>query len=229
MGSLSTNKMKLAYIAAALVSTSITAQEEPGERKFSHVIKMIQASGLKTKFSDAEMIKRIQNYGCHCFPGMSRIAGGAGPPQDDYDALCRDLARCQQCVSLEFNVDPATHKYIFNYIPDKKIFDCSDNKTPAKEALCQCNADYALKLADIWRDEKFNVKIWNNKKNADFNFDHENVCEGLHNHSPDQCCGEKFPDKVPFDSSNRQCCKGTKTFNPSVQECCQDGSVASPG
>lgn len=66
-----------------------------GERKFSHILKMVQTQ-INTQYSFKQLVKMIQNYGCHCFPGLSRAAGGAGAAQDAYDELCRDLARCHK-------------------------------------------------------------------------------------------------------------------------------------
>ena len=56
---------------------------------------------VNTTWTRSVFAKRIQNYGCHCFPKFGRKAGGQGPSLDGYDDLCRILARCHKCVEMD--------------------------------------------------------------------------------------------------------------------------------
>merc|ERR1712110_522013 len=81
-----------------------SALEEAGvdPKKFSGIVRMIN-SQITTNLNYETIVKRIQNYGCHCFPGMSRSAGGQGPPQDDLDSACHTLYRCHRCVEMDYS------------------------------------------------------------------------------------------------------------------------------
>merc|ERR1719510_1618266 len=88
--------MKL-FIASLSTLITIHAQE----RKFSHITSMAWTQiQSKTSITSKELSKRVQNYGCHCFPGLSKIAGGAGPAQDDYDELCRSWLDATSALKL---------------------------------------------------------------------------------------------------------------------------------
>ena len=52
---------------------------------------------------------------------------------------------------------------------------------------------------------------------------------GIPGHA-DSCCGDGFPNMRPYDSSIKSCCmKSASIFSNFMQECCDDGSVASIG
>merc|ERR1711981_200257 len=91
--------------------------ERPSTRKFSHIVKMIN-SQLPAGMSQADkekVNKRIQNYGCHCFPGGSKKTNGKGPAADHYDELCRKLSRCRSCIDFDYDTDEFWNSNIGKY------------------------------------------------------------------------------------------------------------------
>jgi len=204
------------------------------ERKFSHIVKMVY-SQITTAHSSKTISKMIQNYGCHCFPGMSRIAGGAGPAQDGVDDLCRILARCHKCIEQDYGVtnqqsewDANFGKYRWQTEQDGSL-SCNNNDDQYKEDLCKCDAAYATAVGEVWDDAEYNMAIWDTKHNNQFNFDSENVCVRGGAITPDSCCGS-YPTRYPYDSAARACCAASgKTYNSLNEDCCPDGSVESIG
>jgi hypothetical protein len=224
-------------INIAVLCTAALAQDDgPDPRKYSHIVKMVrtQIAG-KTAWSDKEISKRIQNYGCHCFPGMTRIAGGQGPPQDNQDDLCRTLARCHKCIEHDHGVsafnsewDDNIGKYRWELTASNSI-DCSGNKDQFKTDLCTCDSAFAMALGSDWDDNNFNYAIWDNKHNSLYNFDMENVCQKIPGDGMDSCCGN-YPERYPYSSATRNCCASSgKTYNTLSEECCNDGTIASLG
>merc|ERR1711937_1071039 len=197
------------------------------ERKFNAISRMSYEL-VDTSFSAKEFGKRIQNYGCHCFPGFTKEAGGQGAPVNEVDGLCKVLARCHKCVAIEFpgEIDVNTGKY--NWEVDGGSISCAKTSNPARRALCQCDAAFAMSMATTWDDADFNTFYWLAAQNNDPQFDQEATCAvgtgagGAGN--ADQCCNMQ-----PYDSDSKSCCKGTTLYNHVLNECCADGSVASLG
>ena len=59
-------KLVLFAIFAAAVKSQYV-EDATLLRKFSAIVDMVNGQ-ITTSFSYAEVVKRIQNYGCHCFP-----------------------------------------------------------------------------------------------------------------------------------------------------------------
>ena len=226
------------FISIALFSVAtIKAQEDPGDKKFSHIVKMVrnQLEG-KTSWTEKEISKRLQNYGCHCFPNNARIVGGAGPAMDERDQLCRVLSRCHKCIEQDHGVssfdaewDANIGRYRWEEAADGSI-DCSQNNEQYKKDLCECDSAFAEALGAMWDDSSFDFSLWDNKNNNLFNFDSENTCVGVGN-SADSCCGT-YPNRYPFNSNDRTCCAASstgKTYNAAMEDCCPDGSISSIG
>ena len=50
------------------------------------------------------------------------------------------------------------------------------------------------------------------------------------NDQPDACCGDAFPNKIPYASTARSCCSASaKTYDPVTATCCPDGTIKAPG
>ena len=168
---------------------------------------------MTTSFTFDEFNKRLQNYGCHCFPGNTRIAGGKGAPVDQSDELCRELARCKSCVEMTYpghDADQGKFKYSIN----GGAIDCSEN-TDAKLDQCLCDKHFAEQLGNIWTDAGFNEFYWSNKHNSAATFDRDATCvAGPSGNTQDACCGAS-PLWRPYSST--------------AFECCTNGSIASIG
>lgn len=219
----------LTLLALCARAQNDTDDGAPDLRKFSHIVKMINTQ-ITTSKSQKEVGKMIQNYGCHCFPGMSKIAGGAGPAQDAMDELCRELARCHKCIEFEYgHVNADTDKYRWQVENDGSIT-CTNSNDQAKFDLCTCDAHYAMQLKHVWDDNTYNYKLWLNRKNQLADFDYDNICAHGTGNNADACCGTSYPNKSPYDSMTRMCCDVSgKTYNDLTDECCDDGSIKATG
>jgi len=215
----------ISFIAIASKAQNVT---HPDGRKFSHIVNMAH-SQITTAFSSKDISKMIQNYGCHCFPGLSKIAGGQGPAQDGIDSLCRELARCHKCVEMDYGntIDSNTEKYRWEKLQDGSI-SCARNTIPEKRDLCLCDANYAMELGKVWDDAAFDYTIWLNRKNAQANFDYENICKNGGGVPSDSCCGE-YPNRQPLNTLSKDCCQDKHVYSDMTEECCPDGTVKAIG
>jgi len=124
--------------------------EDIALRKFSHINRMLM-SQITTSHSSKDISKMIQNYGCHCFPGNTRAAGGKGPAQDTYDTLCAELSRCHKCIEFDhgnyfdgsWDADIGKYRFTVNGSGD---ISCDENADQHKFDLCKCDAAYIFEL-----------------------------------------------------------------------------------
>jgi len=208
--------MKLSLITFALsyVGAQNADDPPPTGKKFSAVVDFA-LSQVTTSLDSSIFNKRIQNYGCHCFPGNTRIPGGKGPAVDDMDNLCRELSRCRSCVSMNNpgHVDADQGQY--KYSVTGSTIDCSANTDNGKLEQCLCDKEFAIQLGQIWDDATYDYTKWWNKNNNLLNFDAAATCvAGGAAGVQDQCCGS-----VP----------NWRPYNSAMYECCSDGSLASVG
>lgn len=234
--------MKASIIFLTVLAGNVISQLGPDiddGRKFSHIVRMINMKLTvqgKTTFTYSEIVKKIQNYGCHCFPGMSRIAGGVGAPVDQLDSACRKLARCHKCVDIEYNrecdVDFGKYKWSFVGVSADEV-ECQAGQTDCKMSQCACDKEFADEIATFWDDANYNTYYWLNKHNVKQNptFDFASTCvSGANNVQADMCCGDQYPSKQPYDSTQRMCCdQSGRTYNDAMEDCCPDGSIKTLG
>lgn len=228
---------KVISLCILSTATLVKSQDDTGEKKFSHIIRMVnsQLAG-NTAWTEKQVGKRLQNYGCHCFPNNMRVAGGAGPALDDRDQLCRVLSRCHRCIEKDYGVssfssewDQNIGKYRWELLGDNSI-DCSGNNDQFKQDLCKCDAEFAMNLGAMWSDASFDFTMWGNKNNQLYTLDYDTTCTGGGTQA-DSCCGS-YPKRFPYDSAVRTCCATNpngKTFNSATEACCDDGSIVSVG
>lgn len=227
--------MKLIFASAALVALVRADDDPPGPRKFNSIVGMAH-SQVTTSLDKNSFGDKINKYGCHCFPGGNKAAGGVGPAVDALDSLCKKLYKCHKCIQIEFGpdaVDVNDGRYTWQQEDDGSL-GCDKNKNnPARYALCKCDRAYAYAMKTIWDDDSFNTWYWLNNRHARQNesFDYDSTCVAAGNNggaSADECCGVDFPDKEPFDSTQRECCVST-VYNRFTQQCCADGSIKGIG
>jgi len=206
----------------ALFAASGLAQDEPEARKFSHIVKMVHNRIAKAGSSwDSKTVsKRLANYACHCFPGNSRIAGGAGPAQDGIDSFCKKLAKCHKCISADYGISAITSEWDENIGRYRWSEDnngeltCDGNDDQYKKDLCLCDAAFANDMGASWNDADWDISLWGGKKNNAYALDYDNTCVGSQGAQQTDCCGN-YPNRMPF--------------NVAMQECCSDGTTASIG
>lgn len=212
-------------------------------RKYNHVVKMAYRL-MTTDNSMKSVHKMLQNYGCHCFPGSSKSTIGHGPAVDAQDSLCRDLARCRRCITMEYGkeqIDVNFDKYRWRF--EDGDLSCQKNTDrgwhQSVRDLCECDARFARELAKIWDDDSFNKYFWlkprdmrlkgKGKLDPDRDvFDFESTCVGGESGKAEQCCGT-YPEKYPYNTVDKACCDNNTIYNFVTSVCCAGGHVASPG
>lgn len=229
--------MKFILASTAVLAAVAKAEDSADDlgRKFNSIVGMAH-SQITTNLSKNDFGDRINKYGCHCFPGGSKAAGGVGPAVDALDSLCKKLYKCHKCIQIEFGVDAVDvndGRYTWALNDDGSL-NCEKNQNnPARKALCQCDVAYAESMKTLWDDDQFNEYYWLNNRHArrEDTFDYDSTCVASGNGggaAADSCCGEDFPNKEPFDSTQRACCAST-VYNIFTQECCNDGGIAGIG
>lgn len=225
------------FITSAVALTAFVRSEDGlAPRKFNSIVAMahnqITTTHDKNTFGDM-----INKYGCHCFPNGSKAAGGSGPAVNAVDGLCKKLSKCHKCIQLEYGedaVDVNDGRYTWGENDDGTLNCDKNNNNPARRALCECDRNFAYQMKVEWDDASWNNYYWLNNRHARQNevFDYDETCQPAGNGSgtwqADVCCGDSFPNKEPYDSSQRGCCSST-VFNLFTQECCGNGSIGSIG
>lgn len=203
-------------------------------KKFNSIVTMAY-SQITTSWTRDVFEKRINKYGCHCFPNGTKSAGGSGTAVDPIDAACKQLYKCHKCVELTWGddaVDVDTGRYTWGTNDDGTL-NCDRNaNNPSRKALCECDRAFAYNLASVWADDQYNDFYWKANRHVRNNptFDYDSTCVNVGNGggAADQCCGTGFPNMEPFNSSERSCCVSS-VYNILTSECCTDGHVASIG
>ena len=117
------------------------------ERKFNQIAYMLRSQIKSQKFNPSTVVKRMQNYGCYCFSNNSKQAGGKGAPQDDYDKICRDLARCQKCIQMDFVIDPYETRYKWSVDSETGEIFCDHRRNSEfQKSLCECDSKFAMDM-----------------------------------------------------------------------------------
>lgn len=206
--------------------------------RWKAVSRMIQHVVQNTNLSRKQLIRKMLNYGCHCFPGSKkrRSVGGKGPAMDEIDSVCKQQYHCHKCIELEHQCNPDKTGYRVKFIGKRRSLTrdivCRSAEGTCSRDLCECDKAMAYTLAGIWDDTKHNIFFWLDSKNKKRNptFDYENTCvaSGTGGGS-NACCGD-FPDVIPYDNNARQCCATDptkpRTYNPNSHDCCPSGGVS---
>ena len=176
----------------------------------------------------------IRDYGCFCFLDGKFIAEGRGTAKDLIDQSCKNLHKCQTCITMDFDqglIDPTldgdcdlTSQFSFNLtVTDLgPSIECLNLSNSCKRALCECDKRFAFELAttmDLW-DARFKSENFSEEVR-------ETECRstggGNNIGKIDKCCGI-YPYRFPYHSMSgqRQCC-GIKTYDlAGPKKCCRD-------
>lgn len=169
--------LPIVFLTAKTFAQNFTESVE--EKKFSHIVKMV-VTQITTAHDSKTISKMIQNYGCHCFPGNTRVAGGVagahGPAQDELDHLCQVLSRCHKCVEMDYGVsvqdqewDADMGRYRWQLANDGSLT-CNQNTDQFKEDLCICDSQYAMAVGAAWDDSIFDYSEYLNLSPHNRNF-----------------------------------------------------------
>lgn len=242
--------MKLIFLSSIFLNFVLcdeaadSSEFDVEERRFKGIVKLVY-NQITTSMDKGEIFSKIQNYGCHCFPGQSREVGSLGSKfVDDQDELCMKLASCHRCVELEYghveDFDADNSGFSTDLDPVAKTITCTNNplsnkdEEKAKYALCQCDKYFAEELGKIWDDSKFNQFFWvapkQVKKYPDvvrFDPTDANFCKQRGSSQGDgninECCGS-YPNVKPYNSQKKGCCGGSIT-NLLMETCCNDDII----
>jgi hypothetical protein len=210
--------------------------------RYKAVSRMIQHIVYnKTALTRKQLIRKMLNYGCHCFQGTKRARsiGGKGPAVDDIDSVCRAQYQCHKCIEQEMGCNPDSTGYKVKFIGKRrdmvKDISCRQPENTCSRNLCECDKHMAFTLADIWTDDLHDTHYWMDKKNKRRNsvFDYDSTCVASNaNSKADSCCGD-FPTIVPYNSNDRNCCVDSngvgRTYDPMTSTCCPDLTVRPHG
>lgn len=193
---------------------------------------------VPTSLDESNFIKRIQQYGCYCYPNLrNNPLTGQGPPVDDIDAACQRYQKCRKCLEIQIdadmNWDALNYKYDSDDL-DNGILTCT-NSDDQKQKLCLCDKEFAEGLAAVGDfDGIYDLNFWLNKKHVGAQqkagnptFDYENTCRGLSSGvgPADSCCGTEYPFVFPYNSDGKSCCANPtggfgRTYDPDLFDCC---------
>lgn len=196
-----------------------------------------QESGEKMK--SKEFIKRVNNYGCHCWARTKHEhLSGKGKPLDELDGTCHSLRQCHKCINIEYDeaegahedgCDPVTTKYKAKLarLKDGSLeISCTNtmnkkgtNNGDCKRSLCECDKQFAEDFAKQFA--AWDESLWNLEEQGKY----EEMCESsmrsagvdrlMSGSGPDQCCG-LYPFKKPFNSATHSCVDGQVTNDNNV-------------
>lgn len=205
--------------------------------RWKAVSRMIQHVVTNTTLSRKQLIRKMLNYGCHCFPGTRkrRSVGGKGPAMDEIDSVCKQQYHCHKCIKLVHQCDPDRTGYRVKFIGKRRSLvrdiSCKGEEGTCSRDLCECDKEMAYSLSDLWDDSLHSTYYWGDKKNINRNeyFDYEGTCKATGNGGgSDACCGN-FPNIIPYNSMDRTCCATDptkpRTYNPNSHDCCPSGGV----
>lgn len=156
----------------------------------------------------------LVQYGCWCFP-RGQLIMGYGQPVDDIDNTCRNHQLCLHCVKMDTNheCDGNMQPYrVFGQIyQNGRRLLCKDPPGSCAWLACQCDVNMVTTII-LAALRGYKPMYWR------YNPARCNAIDRNHLFEPDQCCG-KYPDRFPYHSDEKQCCRG-KLFNPDHTECC---------
>ena len=103
----------------------------------------------------------------------------------------------------------------YTSLPNSGTVTCNPRgrNTDCKNAQCECDKQFAMNLANVWKDEEFNKNLWLNNKNVAAMekagtpvFTYNAECVKVEGNPSNACCGDSYPNKHPFNSDSRECC-----------------------
>jgi len=185
------------------------------------------------------LFEDIQAYGCWCYFGEIYQQGlGAGHPQSDLDAMCKQLSDGYTCAYMDANTadrpkcEPYNVEYQSGYTG---VFEFFGDQGPMEFNCRQRNADQCQYEAcviegtfirELLLEVSINSFPTNSPLKHSLGFDPTTGCKKKHGgNSERHCCGE-IPNRFPFSTreNTHQCC-GQSIFDVNMFVCCDDSTV----
>jgi len=181
-------------------------------------------------------LSEIWAYGCWCT--LAHPTQGHGQPQDQYDEVCKKLARCNRCVISDANdggykCDPQNDFFNTQLAWDPEAqglrADCNIvNSNECGVHLCSCEGTFLSRVMDLLWDGVERIPELRHDNDA---WDSDVCVTDVADTSDKFCCGF-YPDRYPFTTLDAECCHGTaasQVFHLNLEVCCPDGSVQQLG
>lgn len=180
-------------------------------------------------------LQPIWNYGCWCNFDEGMMTGH-GHPVNRYDEICRDFQLCSRCARLDGtksgeSCDPVTKEYTLGSGPNF-LAACSqtNGNDDCAAHVCNCEQHLINQLVQLAFQNPI-VHVYDPSALHSNGFDHDANCPvpKQPNYAA-ECCGT-YPIRFPYgiENPNKDCCLDESIFNPTFEECCDDGSVADLG
>lgn len=178
------------------------------------------------------LLEEIWGYGCWCYFGED-YGSGRGSPVNEMDADCQALGLCYQCIEMDLkeegkdNCFPGMEQYNRPVRRDSSLegalIACAEENEGdnCKIYTCTCETTFVNKLIRNF----FNGIQFDPTPKHSLGFNPSVECPGSGGNHEKQCCGT-YPSRTPYGINTRACCEPAgKTYNPSLYECCDDGSL----
>lgn len=179
-------------------------------------------------------MEQIWAYGCWC--NLQNPVIGHGHPLDDYDAVCRNLIRCDKCAVQDGEdasvvCDPATSAYNTSQKTDPEDInlDCANvNDNDCATHVCSCTSAFLGQIMDLlWANVPRDTSLLHSDPTWD-----DSICmqsgdrpwEGF-------CCG-LYPTRYHVYGPEKACCLGpdqAKPYRKIDQTCCPNGDIINSG
>lgn len=180
------------------------------------------------KIRSKEFIKRVNQYGCHCWPSQKKEhLTGYGKALDPIDEACFTLKQCHKCIGIDYGsrsqgCDPVDTKYkakisrngsgglsitCANTLNAKKT-----NNGDCKRSLCECDKQFADSFSQNF--EEWSADTWNLEENGTYDAMCIRNSRGSRamGTGPDSCCGN-YPSIRAYNSATHSCEEGVVTSN----------------
>jgi len=200
----------------------------------SNIIRQRTSTIAAFELTIQDFLDNFANYGCYCWIlGPMRGVIGGGQTKDAIDSLCGELYKCYKCLNLDFGSKSTMFEYNVNLIEHadgRRELECQEGENIN---ACKCDVMFAEKMAVV--NQQCEADLDNGVQNSQFcinedfrteagggTFDpFDNTAGGClklnmegHN-AKDNCCGV-YPDRLPFDSMSRECCRFTNNDGAQV-------------
>merc|ERR1712050_537251 len=149
------------------------------------------------KLRAKEFLKRVNNYGCHCWPnnkGKEHLTG-YGQPLDDVDPVDTKYK-----AKLTKQDDGSIEIQCMNTLNRK-----GTNNGDCKRGLCECDKAFAEQFSATFG--QWDEELWNLDDAYDQVCQRNGRAPERSMSGPQQCCGE-FPARRSYNPDNKQCNNG---------------------
>jgi len=134
--------------------------------------------------------RKIWYYGCHCLMLHDRAMStrGKGEPVDQLDSLCKRYKECVHCAKTQFGDECIPEAVRYKWAVTRQGDVKSKNKeNTCKEALYQCDIEYATQLQETSAMTVFNNDYHGFYTTTGFDHKTEESCETQPEDKCDKC------------------------------------------